>query len=362
MEIDKATLDKLTQWAEKSGKDIEDLKQQLEEKYNELIDLGKSPKVAMSQARFHVYRDVKSTRYSRAKPAVGIFFGYNQAYDLAQRDREYALEVFASNPTRAIDEKLTNADGVPLDPNPKMPWGVDNPDYGDPLQPRFIRQSIGIGRPADGSGPMKLMILTHNGDQALQVPPLGEPVEFLANLRADEELRRLYNTSVNTAYKPTTIEEFGEVTPEAVCNILMDAPEEFKSDLAGLEEWHAEHEQDYRRIVIVVGDVMYVSPEALSSGNYLIILEDESTMEYEGEGITIFVHPEIEDQIDFGAGSRIVVVGRTGMMAYYDREERKTNPDVLVPMLNALGVWAIPEYKMAPEEVYTISSDEVVEE
>jgi hypothetical protein len=293
---------------------------------------------------------------------VGIFFGYNQAYDLSQRDREYAMEVFNSNPTRAIDEGLTNAEGTPLDPNPKMPWGADNPDYGKPLLPRFIRQSVGISRPKDGSGPMKLMILTHNGDQALQQPPLGEAVEFLANMRADEDLRRLYNTSVNTAYKPTEIEEFGTVDIDAVCGILMDAPDAFKSDLAGLEEWHATHETDYRRVVIAMGDVMYVSPEPLSSGNLLMILEDESTMEYEGEGITVFVHPEIADQIDFGSGSRVITLGRTSMAPFYDRAERKVDPDRLVPMLNALGVWAIPEYKMAPDETYTVSADETVEE
>ena len=360
MEIDKATLNRLTKLAEQSGRDLEDLEKIFVEKYETLIAQGKSEKVAASQARFMTYRELKGGRYSRAKPVVGVFFGYNQEFDLTQRDREYALEIFNSNPTKAIDEGLTNADGIALDPNPKMPWGANNPNYGKVLEARYIRQSVGIGKPLDESGPMKLMVLTHNSEQALNPPPLGKAVEFVANLRTDEDLRRFYNTSINTVYKETTIEEFGEVDVNTVCGILQDAPEEFKSDLAGLEEWHAGHEADRRRAVIVEADVMYVSPEPMSTGNYLMILEDESTMDYEGEGITTFVHSQIANQLDFGAGSKVLVLARTTMGPFYDRETRSVNPDILVPMLNALGVWAIPEFKMAPEETVTVS--ETVEE
>jgi len=366
MEIDENTLAKLNEWAERSPKSLEDLQKQLEIHYNNILDVSPQmePSKIMQRARFMVYREVKSSRYSRAKPIDAIFFGFNQEFDLTRNDRLYALEVYEKDPARAIDQELTDEDGTPLDTNPKMPWGAPNPNYQKELKPRYIRQSVAIGRPADGDEPMKLLILTHSdaGNQALKKPPLGTPVRFAANLRTDEDARRLYNTSVNTSYEPIEMEEFGEVSESTVCDILADAPEEFKTDLAGLEDWHIDHQEDMRRVVIIEADVMYVSPGPLSSGNYLMIIEDESTMDVEGEGVTVFIHDQIAHQLDFGSGSKVFVVGRSGMGNFYDRETRTTNPDIQVPNINALGVWAIPEYKMPAEEAITIEASENVEE
>lgn len=362
MDIDKTTLAKLVQWAEKSPKSVDDLKAEYEAHYTSLKELkpNLTEEQLVRQARFMVYRDTKATRYVRARPTVGVFIGFNQEYDTTGNDRLYAQEIFRSNPTKAIDDGLTDSEGTPLDNRAKMPWGAPNPDYGKPLQPNYLRQSIGIGRPKD-DGEMKLLVMTHNGDQAFNVPPLGEPVEFLANLRQDEEYRRLYNSSTHTKFETTEIPEFGEVDETSICEILADAPEEFRSDLANLEAWHMEHAADNRRVVIIEADVIYVSPNPMSSGNYLMIIEDESIMDIEGEGITVFVHPQIAEQLNFGAGSRVFVVARSGMGPFYDRETRQPNPEIQVPNLNATGVWAIPAFRIPPEETFTLESTEEVQ-
>jgi len=361
MEIDELTLSKLTLWAEKSPKSVDDLKEIFEEKYDELKAL--KPDLAedglIKRARFLTYREVKSLRYVRAKPNVAVFIGFNQEYDVTRNDRLFAEEMFKRNPAQAVENGLTDAEGTVLDARLKMPWGADNPNYGNQLQPNYLRTSVGIGRPKD-DGDMKLLVMTHNGDQAFVVPPLGKPVEFLANLRQDEELRRQYNSSVHTQFTETEISEFGEVDESGICDILADSPEEFKSDLANLAEWHAEHAGDNRRVVIVEADVIYVAPTPMSTGNYLMIIEDESTMDIEGEGVTVFVHPQIAHQLDFGAGSRVFVVGRSGMGPFYDRETRSPNPEIQVPLLNAFGIWAIPAFRIPPEETYTIESTEEV--
>lgn len=359
MEIDKDTQAKLEQWAEQSGKSVESLTASLEEHFNTLKTASPSldDKKLMTRARFQVYREVKAARFSRAKPVDGVFFGFNQEFDLTARDRLNAIEVYNRNPTLAIEEGLTDGEGTPLDNRAKMPWGAANPDYQKPLKESFIRSSFGIGRPAEG-GPLKLMVVTHNREQAFNVPPLGKPVRFAANIRADEELRRAYNSSVNTTYEDVEMDEFGDVDESRICELLADAPESFKSDLANLEAWHKEHEPDRQRLVILEADVMYVSPNPTSTGSYMMIIEDESTMDVEGEGITVFVHSQIAPMLDFGAGSRVFVLGRTGMGAYYDRETRTPNPEIQVPNLNAVGVWAIPEYKIAPDEGFAITNAE----
>ncbi len=362
MKIDKVTLGKLNLWAEKSPKEIDDLKEIFEEKYNEIKAL--KPDMAedalIKRARFQTYRAVKSAGRSTAKPTLGLFVGYNQAYDITQNNRKYALEIYARNPSKAVEDGLTDAEGMVLDNRAKMPWGADNPDYGKEMKPNFLRTSVAIGRPMD-EGDMKLLVMTHNNDQAFILPPLGVPVQFAANLRSDEDNRRLYNSSVNTKFVETEIPEFGTVDESGVCAILADAPEEFKSDLAGLMDWHQENAGDQRRIVIVEGDVMYVSNRPNSVGSYMVVIEDESTMDIEGEGTTIFVHSEIAHQLNFGPGSRIYCPARTSIGAYYDRETRTSNPEIQVIILNALGIWSIPEFRIPPDEAFTLEAAEEVE-
>ena len=358
MVIDEVTMEKLKEWADKSPLTLEELEDSFEQHYEQLKEEkpGKDDKFYIPRARFMVKRGVRGAKRTTAKPVDGIFFGYKEEYDFASRDRAYAEEMYKANPKEAIEQGLTDPNGIVLDPNPQTPWNTKNPNYGKPLQAAFGRQSFGIGRPADGDE-LKLMVVSAYGDQALVKPPLGKPVRTLLNMRADEEGRRLYNTSTLTKYELIEMDEFGEVDEETICSILADAPEEFRVDLDGLEDWHFEHDQDSRRIVIVEADVSYVAPQPTSTGNYMMIIEDES-VDIDDPGTTVWVHPQIAHMLDFGSGSRVFVVASTGMTAFFDTDTREANPDIQVPMLNAVGIWAIPEFRMEKEESFAVQADE----
>ncbi len=111
-------------------------------------------------------------------------------------------------------------------------------------------------------------------------------------------------------------------------------------------------------------DVVYVSDAPMSTGNILCIVEDESMMDVDSEGVTVFIHPQLIPYVDFGAGSRIFVLGRTQLGNYYDRETRTVDPERKVVTINATGLHAIPEFKVPADEGFlaAMAGDEDVTE
>ena len=74
--------------------------------------------------------------------------------------------------------------------------------------------------------------------------------------------------------------------------------------------------------------------------------------------MTVWVHSELEDQLDFGTGSRVVVVGRTVVGPGFDRETRQIDTSIQRTMINAFGVWAEPEFLIPIEEERVIEPTE----
>jgi len=351
----------LEKWSQQLGLPMADVEKEYIEQYEALMKSkpGKDAGWYDRVARTRVYVHLKGRRFVRAKPWDGVFVGVGPAFDVTARQREQALEILRTDPERAHREGWVNEQGEPIDMRKTLPSGAPNPFYGRVLQPTFVRQSVAIGRPAVG-GDMKLTILHHFRDQAKLLPPLGKPVRFLANLRADEENRYLLNTSVATTFEPVQMPEIGEVTTQKVCDLLLKAPSEYRCNLAELEKWHEEHQEDPRRIVIVEGSVIYVRREPLSTGNYFLVIEDESIMDIESEGVMVWVHADIADQLEFGNGSRVIIVGRTVQGPSFNRETGQIDRENLRTMINAFGVWAEPEYLVPVEEERIIEPTETV--
>jgi hypothetical protein len=315
-----------------------------------MTDPDKNAKFYIDRANFFVFRDVKASRFTRSKPIKEIILGFNQEYDLSSAKRKIAEDMYNTEREKAIREKITDEMGVPLDNEARMPWGDSNPNYGQPLEPRYIRQSVGIGRLADGTG-LKLSVNTHNGAQALIPIPTGKGIELTGTIKSSDDLRQMINISSQAKYEDTVFEEFpGGVDASTVCELLAGAPDEYKSDLAGLEAWHKAHEGDRQRFVILEVDAMYIATEPMSTGNWLMIVQDESVMDVEAEGTTVFIHPQIAYMVDFANFSKIYVIGRTQMGNAYNRETKKADPTKKRVLINAFGVWAIPEYKIPREE------------
>jgi len=358
MSVDSETLVRLRKWAETAGLPVEDLQKKFVKYVEDLRKFhpGRAESFYTARARFLVYKEIKSRRFVRAKPVDGIFFGYWPAWDITAAQRALATEMFRTNPDKAIREGWTDAEGTPLDMRSTLPNGRKNPNYGKPLRPVQLARSVALTRPAIG-GPMKLTVVTHIGEQALKMPPLGKPVRMLLNLRADEPNRYLYNTSVATSYEPIEMKEIPEVNESTICSILLKAPEEFRPNLSELHDWHRRHENDIRRVCIVEVDVVHVRRAPISTGNYIMVVEDESMMDLEAEGVTVFVPGVHKEMLNFAAGSRVVVVGSSAVGPGFDRETRQLDTSIVRPLINACGIWCIPEFRIPLEEEAVIGTD-----
>ena len=95
MEVDTETLSRLTKWAEDARLKVTDLVEKYEKHYQNLKELypAKDAEFYNNRARFLTYREIKSARYVRAKPVDGIFFGYNEEFDLTRNARQFAIEM-----------------------------------------------------------------------------------------------------------------------------------------------------------------------------------------------------------------------------------------------------------------------------
>jgi len=358
--ISEETKKLLEQWASKRGLPVDEVIERYHAQYALAMSRtpGKSPDWYERVARARLYVHLKAPRL-RAKPWDGIFLGFGPAFDVTARQRAQALEILRTDPERAHAEGWVNEAGEPVDMRKTLPSGARNPFYGRPLVETFVRQSVGIARPAEG-GDLKLTILQHFRDQAKKPPPLGKTVRFLANIRADEPNRYLLNTSVRTTYEPITMREFPELNAQKICDLLMTAPNDFRCNLSDLRSWHEKHQDDIRRVVIVEGIVTGVRPEPIpTTGNYMMFIEDESIMDIEAEGVTVWVHSELADQMTFGSGSRVIVIGRSVVGPGWDMEKRQIDRSVERVMINAMGVWPEPEFLIPKEEERVIYGEEV---
>jgi len=357
--ISETTKTRLRQWSEKLGIPLEDLQKQFDEKLAQLkrIYPAKDMTFWEPRARFFLYRELKTQVISPAIFFDAVFLGYSAKMDMLAPYKRTAIETYQKDPDRAIREGLTDAEGRPLDNRPTITVRgreIKNPNIGKPLGDIWVRQSVGIGKPLNRPD-IKLLILVHWGDQADLVPPLGQILRTRGNLQADEPERYIFNTSVTTRFdQPSSLGELsGQLTTEKICELLQTAPETFKTDLAHLQAYHTRTANDRRRIVIVEGDVIYIRREPTRIGNSLLVIEDESIgYDLESPGITVWVHPELIPFLDFAAGSRVLVIGRTVEGPAFDPTTRQIDATKRRVMINAFGIFAIPELRIPPEEEF----------
>ena len=164
------------------------------------------------------------------------------------------------------------------------------------------------------------------------------------------------NTSVQTVYDPVEMDELGEVGGQTIIDLLNGAPDDFRSTLGDLMAWHNAHATDANRIVNTSGDLMFNPRNQLSTGNYMITMSDAETQEPDEEDVTVWVHEALFEMIQYGSGTKIHVLGRTGIGPGYDREKRQPLPDVKRVMVNAFGIWPEPDTIIPLEEANVIES------
>jgi len=350
MKVDPATLRKLQQWSQKTGRSVEELQNQLQQYFDEIKQLNPNldDVVVLSRARFLLYRDLKSEIISPAVWFEGVFVGYGEAWDVTEPLRKQILAEYEVAPEKTIAEGKVQVtpEGqvIPIDFRPTLPDGRTNPWYKKPIRPVIVRNMLAIARKV-GTSEFKFLVLTAMLDQAENLPPLGEPVKFRALPRDEQEHRIIARTSRVTKYIKTTIPEFEK---ENIISLLRAAPDKFKAALKQLPEYYDATANDRHRIVIIEGDVLQIGA-VTSRGNRLILLEDEA-FDLDDEPVPVWIHKDIFKLINFGPGSRVIVVGQPIAMPAFDIKTRTVNPEKQRIAVNAWGIYADPSLLVPPLE------------
>ena len=331
----------LRQWSEKTGRPYDELIGKLQQSIEQLKTVlpNATPDQLERRARFMVYRELKSLmRYPNLMTFDGVFIGIGPAMDVFARRREEALQMWQKDPGAAIQQGLVDQNGKPIF---RMPSGQTI----DISEPVMLRQTVAIAKPATG-GLTKLVVQIHRRNQVNNLPPIGKPVRWSANKRAETELRYSTTAVQATQFSVVDVPDFNK----PVVDLLNAAPDSLKVTCATIEQWHNANQADRERICILKGAVVYMRTEPMSTGNRLMVVEDESMLDLDAEGITVWIHPDIAHMIDFGVGSEVYVVGRTVAMPGWDRENRQVDPNVTRIGINAFGIFADPKFKVPLDE------------
>lgn len=292
-------------------------------------------------------------------PAVGwegMVFAASDKFDMVRKLRNTATAAFKKNPHEAIQMGLTDDEGVPIDPRPAWSTGRENPGYGKPLPEHSWKRTIfGIAlKSSDEGGSPKFFTLNLNGDVAKNDNiPMYTPVKFRAiDKSAEGDSTLIMNASMYTKFELTD-----KQLPSPTKLI-----EQFCGDLTvainNLPDYHEANKTDYNRIAIIRGDVSTLALEATSTGNRRIVVESEEFSEdLDAQGTTCWIPPHIN--LDFAENSKVIVFGSTSQGFKYENGQKTDElGDV---MINAFGVYAVPEYKVSIE-TEEITEDQVVVE
>ena len=336
----------LKQLAANARLPYEEVKKLYEKYYATLKDLP--PQIAAARARLLTYREIKSlVRYPGRQAFDVLWLGFNAGMDAFARRRQQALELYSRDPVAAFQQGFVDANGKPIF---RFPSGRTI----DISQPVMLRQSVGIGRPATG-GPLKWVVALHRGSLAEKLPPLKKTTRCVFNKAGETETVYAVNVVDSTKFEPIQMPEFGEVDDAKIFELLQKAPEQSRVTCATIRDWHVRNAGNVRRVCVLEGDVMTMRMEPTAVGNYLMIVEDETLYgaapSLEAEGVTVWIHQQIAHMMDFGEGSRVIVVGRTTQMPGYDLQTRTIDRSVTRIGINAFGVYAHPQFRVAPEEV-----------
>jgi len=271
----------------------------------------------------------------------GVVLGVAPPFDTIAQMRRTAKEVFAVDPDRAVREGFTNSEGIPLDNRKTFSSGAPNANYGKPLpEHAYITNVFGIARKQGEADfkPFKMML----GDAHTNLNvPLNQPVTFRANIPDRQpdpsELRLNPYAHINFASMQVADFKIQEIYE-------MQILAKYRASLNEIPQYHVRNANDPQRVVITQGDVQFVGAEPNPvTGNRMLVLDDE-TLPDDANGITAWVPPHLFSLLDCGMGSRIIVVGNTVEATF------REGPTYLI---NVHGLYAIAEFKIAPDEVAT---------
>ena len=321
--VDPKTREKLTQWAEKLGVEYSELEEKLL-KYVEQVKRASpriSDELAVKRARFLLYKEIAGALRSPARPVKGWIIGASKLRDLTEPMRRVAKQILEEHGLEeCIRQGLCDEQGRPIDNRATLPNGQPNPFYGQPLQPVWVRDIYMIVETDDG---YRLAWVQAIRDKAREFDTglIGKYVVTRLIERGDTSEMKQYRTSRVTQWRVE------EKPVEELINLLREAP--LKVELSELEEV----ETDYRKPVIVEGDVL---TEIDGENNRVLILVDESLMDLENDGVTVFVPNELKlpETLE---NNHVFIIGRKAI-THYDPRTRERREDYERAVIDAYGV------------------------
>lgn len=305
-----------------------------------------STEVQQSRAFIRVKGLYKQELRSPAKMFEGIILGAASPFDMIGQMMREARARFTKDPEEAVTKGIVSAEGQPLDTRTHR--GVrENPNVGKPLpEHEWIQNLYGIARcPSEPDHTTPKVFTMALGDRlATKVKiPVFKTVVFRANIpdrQPDPKVLKL-NPYARIEFTPAEIEDFPPLQAMLEESPLLDA---HRVNLDGIAGFHEREQNNPQRFCIVKGDASGILPDPNPvTGNRMIILDDES-LPADHDGVVGWVPEELFGMLDFGVGSRIFVTGST--VKYQPDQSRPPTT-----MLNVHGVYAVPEYKIPPDEV-----------
>jgi hypothetical protein len=331
-------------WSKKLGISIDEIQKSFDNFVNEEKNIHKELDSNMQEKRA-LQRLALQYKKQLKSPAIGfegMIIGIGDLFDTAKKMREIGMDAFRENPHQAITQGLTDNDGNPLDTREFFGNGKSNFRYNKPLpEHSYMRTVIGIGLKSNTNDLPKVFTLTLNGDNAENLNvEMFKPCRFRAIDKSSDDVKLLLNGSSITRF------EVDETTKMPSPFTLLKDKCDF-IPMNKLEEYHQANKDDFNRLALVEGDVSLVMTQETSIGNKMMVIEDmnNSMDDLDASGVTCWVPKHIN--FDFAEGSKVIVIGRTAQGK--SREDPNVLGDV---MINVLGIYVIPEFKIEPEKTF----------
>ena len=329
-------------WAEKLSVSVETIQLEYDDILKEEKEIHKDLDNEGQQKRALQRLSLLYKKQLRS-PAIGfegMAIGVGDLFDTVKKMRAEATKTFEVDQQNAVTTGITDELGTPLDTREKFGTGRNNPQFGKPLpEHSYIRNVVGVAIKSNTDEAPKVFTMTLNGDKAEKCKiEMFKPIKFRA-IDKSEEGSNQFTLNGSSVTKFDVSETVNMPKP---IDVLRNVCKEMFVSLNDAEKYHQANKADFNRIALIEGDVSLLNTEPTAFGSRMMVIEDsDAAMEFDTPGMTCWI-PSCVD-IDFGEGSKVIVVGRTS------QGKSRDDPNVLGDvMVNTLGIYAIPEFKIEP--------------
>jgi len=333
--------DYIKAWSEKTSLPIEEIEKELASLVEEEKQIHKELPFEQQELRA-LQRLALLYRKILRSPAVGFegfILGISDCVDILAKRRREAKELYKTDPQLAVTQGTTNEEGIPLETKETWPDGRAYQQYGKPLpEHNYLRNVFGIAKKVNSEESASFFTMVLNGEKAQNdLIPVFNSIRFSAIDKGTENNVKKLN--------PSTFTNF--LVDDSLNIPIEETLKQYQTviGISELESYHNINKEDFNRLAVVEGDVSLMNLEPTLFGSRIMILEDSNANleDLNAKSLTCWIPERVK--LNFGEGSKVLVVGRTAQGKKKDEQGNVTDElgDVT---LNAFGVFAIPKYKI----------------